>query len=57
MNFEASTWDDTVVNGLEEIQLYVLQVPFFLMSLMRYVTPALDNMHGPLGSLFRLVPN
>jgi len=29
---------------LDFIQNYVLQVPLFLMTLMRYVTPALDNM-------------
>lgn len=43
-NFEHATWDDTIVNGLDFIQNYVLQVPMFLMTLMRYVTPTLDNM-------------
>lgn len=44
VNFEHATWDDTIVDGLEFIQNYVLQVPFFLMTLMRYITPTLDNM-------------
>lgn len=39
-----STWGTDVVEGLEFIENSVLQVPFFLMSLMRYVTPTLDNM-------------
>ncbi|CZR57534.1 probable transmembrane protein UsgS [Phialocephala subalpina] len=42
-NFEHATWDDTIVNGLDFISEYVLQVPFFLMTMMRYVTPTLDN--------------
>jgi len=44
LNFEHATWDDKVVNGLDFIQNYVLQVPLLLMTLMRYVTPTLDNM-------------
>jgi hypothetical protein len=43
-NFEHATWDDKIVNGLDFIQNYVLQVPLFLMTLMRYITPTLDNM-------------
>ncbi|KAI5460245.1 hypothetical protein BGZ63DRAFT_414533 [Mariannaea sp. PMI_226] len=38
------SWDDTLVNGLNFIAEYVLQVPFFLMALMRYVVPTLDNL-------------
>lgn len=38
------TWDDKLVDGLTFIEEHVLQVPFFLMSLMRYVTPALDDL-------------
>ncbi|GKT63768.1 transmembrane protein UsgS [Colletotrichum tofieldiae] len=38
------TWDDQIVGGLNFIEEYVLQVPFFLMALMRYITPTLDNM-------------
>ncbi|KAF1988810.1 hypothetical protein K402DRAFT_328161 [Aulographum hederae CBS 113979] len=41
---EQSTWDDDIMDGLEYIEHSVLQVPFLLMSLMRYITPTLDNM-------------
>ncbi|KAG0647363.1 hypothetical protein D0Z07_7120 [Hyphodiscus hymeniophilus] len=44
LDFEHATWDDKFVNGLDFIQNYVLQVPFFLMTMMRYITPTLDNM-------------
>lgn len=44
VDFEAATWDDKLVGGLNFIQNYVLQVPFFLMMLMRHITPTLDNM-------------
>jgi hypothetical protein len=36
------TWDDSLVSGLNFVAEYVLQVPFFLMALMRYVVPTLD---------------
>ncbi|PBP18716.1 transmembrane protein UsgS [Diplocarpon rosae] len=42
-DFTNATWDDDIVSGLDFVQNYVLQVPFFLMTLMRYVTPTLDN--------------
>ena len=44
IDFEHATWDDQLVGGLDFIANSVLQVPFFLMSLMRYITPTLDNM-------------
>ncbi|PKS12316.1 hypothetical protein jhhlp_001616 [Lomentospora prolificans] len=44
ISMEDATWDDTLVNGLDFIAEYVLQVPFFLMVLMRYVSPTLDNL-------------
>ncbi|KAL8804727.1 MAG: hypothetical protein Q9182_002419 [Xanthomendoza sp. 2 TL-2023] len=44
VNFEATTWDDQLVGGLDFVANSVLQVPFFLMSLMRYITPTLDHM-------------
>ena len=44
MNMEASHWDNDVIEGLEFIEHSVLQVPFFLMSFMRYITPTLDKM-------------
>ncbi|TVY19190.1 hypothetical protein LARI1_G002337 [Lachnellula arida] len=43
LDFEHATWDNDIVKGLDFIQNYVLQVPFFLMTMMRYVTPTLDN--------------
>lgn len=53
-DFDHVTWDDTIVNGLDFIQNYVLQVPFFLMSLMRYVTPTLDNMYVHFDSIINI---
>ncbi|MCJ1398757.1 hypothetical protein MMC11_001958 [Xylographa trunciseda] len=44
VDFEHATWDDKLVGGLDFIANSVLQVPFFLMSLMRYITPTLDHM-------------
>jgi len=44
LDFEKATWDDTLVNGLDFIANSVLNVPFFLMSLMRYITPTLDHL-------------
>lgn len=41
---DAVTWDDTIVNGLNFIEDHVLQIPLFLMALMRYATPTLDNL-------------
>ncbi len=41
---DAVTWDDTIINGLTFIEDHVLQVPLFLMTLMRYMTPTLDDM-------------
>ena len=43
-NLEAHTWDDKIVDSLSFLQHSVLQVPFFLMSLMKFLTPALDDM-------------
>ncbi|KAM0704920.1 hypothetical protein Q7P35_007707 [Cladosporium inversicolor] len=39
-----STWDQDVIEGIHFIEHSVLQVPFFFMTLMRYITPTLDNM-------------
>ncbi|KAL8651476.1 MAG: hypothetical protein Q9210_003231 [Variospora velana] len=44
INFEAATWDNKLVGGLDFVSNYVLQVPFLLMSLTRYITPTLDQM-------------
>jgi hypothetical protein len=32
------------MEGLDFLARHVLQVPFFLMTLMRYVVPTLDNL-------------
>lgn len=45
---EHAVWDDKLLDGLEFMSKSVLQVPFLLMTLMRYVTPALDEMYVPL---------
>lgn len=39
-----TTWDADVIEGIHFVEHSVLQVPFFFMTLMRYVTPTLDNM-------------
>lgn len=44
INFDSVTWDDKLVGGMDFLANSVLQVPFFLMSLMRYITPTLDRM-------------
>lgn len=44
-DLEEVLWDDKLLNGLEFISKSVLQVPFLLMTLLRYVTPTLDEMY------------
>lgn len=39
------SWDDTLVNGLGFVEEHVLQAPLFFMSLMRYITPTLDDLY------------
>ncbi|TQS35339.1 hypothetical protein Golomagni_04244 [Golovinomyces magnicellulatus] len=39
-----TTWIQNIFSSLGYVQDYVLQVPFFFMILMRYLTPTLDNM-------------
>ncbi|KAK3671750.1 hypothetical protein LTR78_008295 [Recurvomyces mirabilis] len=43
-DLEHSAWDEDVVEGIEFIEHSVLQVPFFLMSFIRYLSPAMDEM-------------
>ncbi|KAI4156449.1 MAG: hypothetical protein LQ340_000264 [Diploschistes diacapsis] len=43
INTKTATWDDKLVDGLEFIANHVLQLPFFVMSLMSHITPTLDN--------------
>ena len=42
--FTSVTWDHEVIGGIHYIENHVLQVPFFLMSFMRYLSPAMDHM-------------
>ena len=42
--FTDITWDEDVVDGIHYVENHVLQVPFFLMSFMRYLSPAMDHM-------------
>ncbi|KAM3548421.1 hypothetical protein ARSEF4850_009422 [Beauveria asiatica] len=44
VSLESVTWDDSLINGLNFTAEYVLQIPFFLMVLMRYMVPTLDNL-------------
>ncbi|EFX05585.1 formamidase [Grosmannia clavigera kw1407] len=44
MELDAMTWDDSIVDGLRFLQSNVLQVPLFMMSLMRHITPAMDEL-------------
>lgn len=45
VSLETVTWDDSLINGLDFMAEYVLQIPFFLMVLMRYMVPTLDNLY------------
>ncbi|OOF94630.1 hypothetical protein ASPCADRAFT_208291 [Aspergillus carbonarius ITEM 5010] len=43
IDLESVTWDDSLIDALEFLSKSVLQVPFLIMSLMRYITPTLDE--------------
>jgi hypothetical protein len=43
-SLDSVTWDDKIIGTLNFVEEYVLQVPFFLMAVMRYLTPTLDNL-------------
>lgn len=43
-DLQGSTWDEDIIEGVEFIEHSVLQIPFFLMSFMRYLSPTMDNM-------------
>lgn len=52
VDLHSSTWDDKIIEGLAFIQNYVLQIPLFLMTFLRYLVPTMDNMYtSPLVSL------
>ncbi|KAE8356589.1 hypothetical protein BDV28DRAFT_126923 [Aspergillus coremiiformis] len=42
-DLENATWDDALIEGLDFLSKSVLQVPLLLMTLMRYITPTLDE--------------
>ncbi|KAG8629358.1 hypothetical protein KVT40_003223 [Elsinoe batatas] len=44
MDLKSAAWDDEVLRTLDFIENSVLQVPFFLMTFMRHISPSLDNM-------------
>lgn len=44
LDFEHATWNNDIIKFLDFVQNYVLQVPFFLMTMMRHLSPTLDNM-------------
>ncbi|KAK5168836.1 uncharacterized protein LTR77_006145 [Saxophila tyrrhenica] len=39
-----STWDEDVIEVITYVEHHVLQVPFFLMTFMRFLSPAMDHM-------------
>ncbi|KAI1826579.1 transmembrane protein UsgS [Xylaria intraflava] len=43
-DLDRASWDDHLVSGLDLIANHVLQIPLFVMALMRYITPTLDDM-------------
>lgn len=43
-DLQGSTWDEEIIEGVEFIEHSVLQIPFFLMSFMRYLSPTMDQM-------------
>ena len=44
IDLDHRSWDDAVVNGLDFLANSVLQIPFFLMTVMSSITPTLDNL-------------
>ncbi|CAK7201866.1 hypothetical protein SEUCBS139899_004581 [Sporothrix eucalyptigena] len=44
VSLDTVTWDDAIADGLRFLQEHVLQVPLFLMTLMRHITPAMDDL-------------
>ncbi|KAL1899138.1 hypothetical protein Sste5346_003060 [Sporothrix stenoceras] len=44
VRLDTVTWDDALSDGLRFLQEYVLQVPLFLMTFMRHITPAMDEL-------------
>ena len=55
VNMDHTSWDESVVDGLHFIEHSVLQIPFFLMTMMRYINPTLDHMYASLPLRHRTV--
>lgn len=43
-DLSGSTWDEEIIEGISFIENSVLQVPFFLMTFIRQLSPAMDRM-------------
>ena len=43
-DLSGSTWDEEIIEGISFIENSVLQVPFFLMTFIRQLSPAMDHM-------------
>jgi hypothetical protein len=56
LNPESVQWYESVIHGFNFIEESVLQVPFFLMTLMRYMVPTLDNLYASLTPRFSRSP-
>ncbi|TKX21679.1 hypothetical protein C1H76_6175 [Elsinoe australis] len=44
IDLQSANWDNEILHSLDFIENSVLQVPFFLMTFMRHISPSLDNM-------------
>jgi hypothetical protein len=44
IDLDHKSWDNKIVNGLDFLSNSVLQIPFFLMTVMGSITPTLDNL-------------
>jgi hypothetical protein len=44
IDLDHKSWDNAIVNGLDFLSNSVLQIPFFLMTVMGSITPTLDNL-------------
>jgi hypothetical protein len=53
VDLRSAQWDDKTLSGLHFIENSVLQLPPFLMSAMRFISPAMDEMSVSNGVRFR----
>lgn len=54
-DLKSSGWDNEILEGIDFIEHGVLQIPFFLMSFFRYISPSLDNMSVSFTSHWKLL--